>query len=203
MSRALVPDVLSPGLAVVFCGTAPSRASAAAKAYYAKPGNRFWPALHEAGFTPRRFHPAEYAALAPLGFGLTDLCKGHSGNDDELPGGSLDAGSLRRKIRRHRPKVIAFTSKNAARAYLGREVAYGWQAEVEEGTRFFVLPSPSGQATRFWDLAPWRALAAWAAATSSGTGPGTCLPSSGSCSSSGRPAPSASSCSSGTRRARR
>ena len=171
MSRALVPDVLAPGLAVVFCGTAPSRASAAAKAYYAKPGNRFWPALHAAGFTPRRCHPSEYASLAALGLGLTDLCKAHSGNDDELPPDGLDAASLRRKIRRYRPGIVAFTSKNAARAYLGREVAYGWQEEVQEGTRFFVLPSPSGQATRFWDERPWRELAA-AVGRAGAAGPG-------------------------------
>ncbi|MBK8323080.1 MAG: mismatch-specific DNA-glycosylase [Betaproteobacteria bacterium] len=204
MKRAILPDVLAPGLALVFCGTAPSRASAAAKAYYAKPGNRFWPALHAAGFTPWRFQPGEYAMLRALGIGLTDLCKGHSGNDDELPDGSLDSRSLRRKIRRYRPRIVAFTSKNAARGYLGREVAYGWQADEEGCTRFFVLTSPSGQAARFWDLAPWRELSlAWAAVTSSGTDPRTCLPSSGSCSSSGRPGPSASSCSSGSRRARR
>jgi TDG/mug DNA glycosylase family protein len=156
---AIVPDVLAPGLRLVFCGTAPSKASAAARAYYAKPGNRFWPALHAAGFTPRRFQPAEYAKLAELGIGLTDLCKGHSGNDDELPGCALDAQSLRGKIARFRPAVVAFTSKNAAKAFLGRDADYGWQPEQECGTRFFVLPSPSGQAARYWDLAPWRALA--------------------------------------------
>ena len=156
---AIVPDVLVPGLRLVFCGTAPSKASAAARAYYAKPGNRFWPALHEAGFTPRRFHPSEFAALAGLGIGLTDLCKGHSGNDDELPEGALDREALRARIRRFRPAVVAFTSKNAGRAFLGREVDYGWQAERVGETRLYVLPSPSGQAVRFWDLAPWRALA--------------------------------------------
>ncbi|HEX5629490.1 MAG TPA: mismatch-specific DNA-glycosylase, partial [Usitatibacteraceae bacterium] len=103
MKSHLVPDVLAPGLRLVFCGTAPSRASAAARAYYAKPGNRFWPALHAAGFTPRRFHPSEYAALLGLGIGLTDLCKGHSGNDDELPEGALDCEALRSKIRHFRP----------------------------------------------------------------------------------------------------
>lgn len=160
---AIVPDVLAPGLRLVFCGTAPSTASAAARAYYAKPGNRFWPALHAAGFTPRRFRPAEYARLLELGIGLTDLCKGHSGNDDELPDGALDREALRRKIARFRPAVIAFTSKNAARAFLGRGPGYGWQPEEEGGTRFFVLPSPSGQAVRYWDLAPWRALARYLA----------------------------------------
>ena len=157
----MVPDVLEPGLRLVFCGTAPSRASAAARAYYAKPGNRFWPALHAAGFTPRRFQPADYPKLLELDIGLTDLCKGHSGNDDELPDGALDAAALREKLERLRPGAVAFTSKNAARAFLGREVDYGWQPERVGPTRLFVLPSPSGQATRFWDERPWRALARW------------------------------------------
>jgi double-stranded uracil-DNA glycosylase len=160
VSAPIVPDVLAPGLWLVFCGTAPSRASAAARAYYAKPGNRFWPALHESGFTPHRFQPSEYAALLGLGIGLTDLCKGHSGNDDELPQGALDASSLREKIERFRPGAVAFTSKNAAKAFLGRDVDYGWQPEQVGETRLFVLPSPSGQATRFWDARPWRELAA-------------------------------------------
>ncbi len=159
MPDALVPDVLVPGLRLVFCGTAPSRASAAARAYYAKPGNRFWPALHAAGITPRRFQPSEYARLRDLGIGLTDLCKGHSGNDDELPAGALDREALLAKIAKYRPGVVAFTSKNAAKAFLGRDVAYGWQRERVGTTRLFVLPSPSGQATRFWDEAPWRELA--------------------------------------------
>jgi len=159
VARSLVPDLLAPGLALVFCGTAPSRASAEARAYYARPGNRFWPALHEAGITPRRFHPSEYAGLLDLGIGLTDLCKAHSGNDDELPAGALDAGALRRKIRRYKPAIVAFTSKNAARAFLAREVDYGWQPERAGTTRLMVLTSPSGQATRFWSLVPWRALA--------------------------------------------
>jgi TDG/mug DNA glycosylase family protein len=162
VARVIVPDVLASGLRLVFCGTAPSKASAAARAYYAKPGNRFWPALHAAGFTPRRFHPSEYAQLLDLGMGLTDLCKGHSGNDDELPHGALDAAALRRKIERFAPGAVAFTSKNAARAYLGREVDYGWQPETVGKTRLFVLPSPSGQATRFWNEKWWVVLAAWA-----------------------------------------
>lgn len=158
---AIVPDLLATGLRLVFCGTAPSRASAAARAYYAKPGNRFWPALHAAGFTPRRFLPGEYAQLLDLKIGLTDLCKGHSGNDDELPQGALDAVALRRKIERYRPGAVAFTSKNAAQAFLGRAVDYGWQPETVGRTRLFVLPSPSGQATRFWDEKWWLALSAW------------------------------------------
>jgi TDG/mug DNA glycosylase family protein len=104
-------------------------------------------------------HPSEYATLLDQGIGLTDLCKGASGNDDELPRGALDGKALREKIERFGPATVAFTSKNAARAFLGRDVIYGWQPEQAGDTRFFVLPSPSGQAARYWDLAPWQALA--------------------------------------------
>lgn len=155
----LVPDLLGPALRLVFCGTAPSRASAAARAYYAKPGNRFWPTLHEAGITPRRFAPHEYPQLLDLGIGLTDLCKVHCGVDADLPSDAFDLPSLRAKIRRHAPRVLAFTSKNAAQSALGRNVDYGLQADEWDGTRLFVLPSPSGLATRFFQPQVWHDLA--------------------------------------------
>jgi TDG/mug DNA glycosylase family protein len=158
-SRFLVPDVLTPHLRLVFCGTAPSRASAAARAYYARPGNRFWPALHRVGLTPRRFQPNEYAELLTLRIGLTDLCKAHSGNDDELPDDAFDVPAFLDKVKRYQPRWVAFTSKNAAQAFLARKVAYGVQPEKIGVTQFFVLPSPSGQATRFWDEQVWRELA--------------------------------------------
>jgi len=155
----LVPDVLAPKLRLVFCGTAPSRASAAAKAYYARPGNKFWPTLHAVGITPRRFAPAEYRQLLALGIGLTDLCKVHSGTDAELPDDAFDLAAFRRKMTRHVPGVIAFTSKNAAQAALGTKVEYGLQDALIGSSRLFVLPSPSGLATRFFELTPWRDLA--------------------------------------------
>ena len=162
----LVPDLLAPDLKLVFCGTAPSRASAAAKAYYAKPGNRFWPTLHAVGITPKRFAPLEYPALLLLGVGLTDLCKIHSGTDAELPEGAFDNAAFAVKLKKFRPKVVAFTSKNAAKNYFGHAVDYGWHAGAQAGTstltnspRFFVLPSPSGLATRFFNIEIWRELA--------------------------------------------
>ncbi|MDX2220439.1 MAG: mismatch-specific DNA-glycosylase [Burkholderiales bacterium] len=156
----LVPDLLAPGLRIVFCGTAPSRASAAARAYYAKPGNRFWPALHRAGITPRLFAPGEYSQLLALGVGLTDLCKDHAGTDEELPADAFDVPALHAKLDACRPDWIAFTSKNAARAALGRAVDYGEQPERlgRGATRVYVLCSPSGLATRFWREAVWLEL---------------------------------------------
>ena len=163
--KYLVPDLLAADLKLVFCGTAPSKASAAAKAYYAKPGNKFWPTLHAVGITPTRFAPQDYPALLALGVGLTDLCKVHSGVDAELPKGAFDTAAFARKLEKYRPKVVAFTSKNAAQNYFGEAVDYGWRSQTQPQisdavpTRFFVLPSPSGLATRFFNIEIWQELA--------------------------------------------
>ena len=155
----LVPDLLAPELKLVFCGTAPSRASVAASAYYAKPGNRFWPSLHTVGITPHHFAPREYAQLLTLGIGLTDLCKIHSGVDADLPDDAFDVIAFDKKMQHHVPRMIAFTSKNAAQSYLQTPVAYGEQSAKLANTRLFVLPSPSGLATRFFNIEIWHALA--------------------------------------------
>ncbi|HET7268471.1 MAG TPA: mismatch-specific DNA-glycosylase [Oleiagrimonas sp.] len=155
----VLPDLLQSGLGVVFCGTAPSRRSAAEHAYYAHPGNYFWRALFEAGFTPRRLEPAEFALLPQWGIGLTDLAKRHSGNDNELPADAFDVEALFARIHAFAPSIIAFTSKNAAQAALRHAVHYGEQRERIGSTRVFTLPSPSGQARRFWSIEPWRELA--------------------------------------------
>lgn len=154
----VLPDVLEPDLKVVFCGTAPSRRSAAEHAYYAHPGNMFWRALHVSGLTPRLLVPAEFHSLPTFGFGLTDLAKHASGNDDQLPPDAFDVAALHDKIARHAPRIVAFTSKHAARAALGRTASYGLQDQCITASKIFVLPSPSGQARRYWDLRPWLAL---------------------------------------------
>lgn len=155
----LVPDLLAPNLKLVFCGTAPSAASAKAKAYYAKPGNIFWPTLHRIGLTPRLLKPQEYPELLKLGIGLTDLCKTVSGNDDELPEGALDCESLTRKIKKYKPQLIAFTSKHGASTYFGRKVEYGLQEQILGNTRFYVCCSTSGRARGFWKEEVWQELA--------------------------------------------
>ncbi|ULU27494.1 mismatch-specific DNA-glycosylase [Dyella terrae] len=160
MPAPILPDLLQPGLALVFCGTAAGRRSAEEGAYYAHPGNLFWRALHAVELTPRLFAPAEFPLLPALGIGLTDLAKHHMGNDDELPRDAFDVVALRQRIEHHAPRVLAFTSKAAARAALGHAVNYGPQTERFGQTQLFVLPSPSGQARGHWDLAPWQALAA-------------------------------------------
>jgi TDG/mug DNA glycosylase family protein len=155
----ILPDVLQAGLALVFCGTAAGKRSAAEQAYYAHPGNLFWRALFEAGLTPRLLAPAEFPQLTGYGIGLTDLAKRHAGNDNELPRDAFDVPDLIVRIERHAPHLLAFTSKNAARAALGHAVGYGLQEETIGKTRVFVLPSPSGQARGHWSLAPWLELA--------------------------------------------
>lgn len=158
----ILPDVLRPGLRLVFCGTAAGKRSAAEHAYYAHPGNLFWRALFDAGLTPRQLAPAEFPLLPDYGIGLTDLAKRHSGNDNELPRDAFDAPGLIAKIERYAPRALAFTSKNAARAALGLAVDYGLQDERVGTTQLFVLPSPSGQARGHWDIGPWQTLADWA-----------------------------------------
>ncbi len=158
----LVPDLLAPGLKLVFCGTALGRQSAQARAYYAHPGNFFWRTLHATGLTPHRFAPGDYAQLLDHGIGLTDLCKAHYGNDADLPADAFDVDILRTKIMLHKPGVVAFTSKTGAAAFLGvatGKLALGEQSQTFDDTRLWVLPSPSGQARVFWDQAVWQALA--------------------------------------------
>jgi TDG/mug DNA glycosylase family protein len=162
-SRPLVDDVLAPGLRVVFCGTALSRVSAQAMAYYAHPRNLFWPTLHAEGFTPgaHALQPADYARVLDFGFGLTDLCKFSSGNDNELPRNAFDADALRDKILRYQPAVLAFTSKTAGRAFCGRGAALGWQPMTVGATKLYVLPSTSPNARWQWQAhrGHWRVLA--------------------------------------------
>lgn len=158
--RDILPDVLRPGLALVFCGSAAGHLSAQRGAYYAHPGNLFWAVLHRVGLTPRRLTPEEFVLLPDFGIGLTDLGKRHFGNDRDLPADAYDRARLCRTIETMRPRLLAFTSKTPARHVLGRAVAFGPQPERIGATGIFVLPSPSGRARRFWDEAPWRALAA-------------------------------------------
>ena len=161
-AKHLVPDLLAPGLDLVFCGTAPSPASFRARAYYANPGNAFWATLHAVGLTPERLTPQRYPELLAWRIGLTDLNKTEDGSDHELSARAMDAKSLHAKLAKYRPAAVAFTSKNAASLALGvKALAYGRQRELLEGAVVFVLASPSGRARSFWTIEPWRAAAAF------------------------------------------
>lgn len=148
---AVLPDLLQKNLKIVFCGTAPSRKSAQMGAYYAHGGNLFWDILFRAGFTPTRLAPAQFRDLLDLGIGLTDLNKVQSGVDRELDAGAFDPQGLLVKVTAYRPAILAFTSKNSAKAfYRCSQVDYGRQVERIEGTIVWVLPSTSGSARPHW-----------------------------------------------------
>lgn len=156
----IVPDVLRPGLALVLCGTAPSRASKEARAYYAHPGNIFWKTLFDVGLTPRQLAPQEYPLILEYGLGLTDLNKTEWGADADLNHAAFDVAAFTAKMEACRPRVVAFDSKFAATKFFGsRSVAYGLQPDTLAGAHLFVVPSTSGRARMYFDLGPWRDLA--------------------------------------------
>lgn len=155
----LLPDVLEPGLRVVFCGTAAGTASTRAGAYYAGPGNAFWETLHATELTPVLLAPAEFARLPSYGIGLTDICKVLHGSDEEVGTVEFDVAGLEARIAEVEPAILAFNGKNAARGALERAVGYGLQPERIGGAAVWVLPSTSGAARRYWDVGTWRELA--------------------------------------------
>lgn len=160
MSAAeVLPDVLPAGLRLVFCGTAAGTASARARAYYAGPGNRFWPTLQATGLTPVQLEPEEFRRLPEFGIGLTDICKVLHGSDAEVGTVEFDVDGLRQRIAEAEPAQLAFNGKNAARGALERDVAFGLQEERFGGAAVWVLPSTSGAARRHWKLGPWEELA--------------------------------------------
>lgn len=157
---AILPDIVEPGLTTIFCGSAASSASARLGAYYAGPGNRFWPALFEAGLTPTLFAPAEFHRLPEFSIGITDLAKHESGMDIALSSNAYDADALLEKIETCRPQHLAFTGKRPAGIFLLEALGaplkdYGEQPVTIGATRIFVLPSPSGAARRWWSIDPW------------------------------------------------
>src|SRR6266702_2535753 len=159
-----LPDQLRPNLRLVFVGTAASTRSAELGHYYAHPGNRFWSAIHEAGITPRRYQPSEFAALLELGIGFTDLSKSGAGMDHQIEAETIDVAEFEAKMEMYRPRTIAFTSKKAASLFYGKPssvILLGKQLPLGSLPDIFVLPSPSGAASGHWTLEPWSDLAAW------------------------------------------
>jgi len=142
-----VPDVIAPGLKVLFCGINPGLYSAWSGHHFARPGNRFWPALHAGGFTPRLLRPSEERDLLALGYGITNVVRRASAAADELSVEELIAGgrALRARVRRHRPRFLAVLGVGAYRTAFARPKAVlGLQPEPIGETKVWVLPNPSG-----------------------------------------------------------
>jgi len=171
-ARELIPDVLTDGLCLVFCGSALGDVSWERRAYYANPGNRFWQTLAEVGLTPRRLAAEEYSRLVDWGIGLTDLVKTDHGQDAHIFDGHVDLDEARRllraKILRWQPRVLAFTSRTVAAQFLGRRTGTGRQQECIGQTAIWMLPSTSGLARRFFDIGPWQDLARFVRDTAGG-----------------------------------
>jgi TDG/mug DNA glycosylase family protein len=143
----LVPDVIAPNLQVLFCGINPGLYSAVVGQHFARPGNRFWPALYAAGFTSRQLKPSEQLDLLSLGLGITNIAPRATARADELSTGELIEGmrSLEIKVKRYRPKVLAVLGISAYRIAWGQpRAALGLQTDPWHVTRVWILPNPSG-----------------------------------------------------------
>jgi double-stranded uracil-DNA glycosylase len=144
---ATIPDVIAPGLRVLFCGINPGLYSAATGWHFARPGNRFWPALHRSGFTPRQLHPSEQADLLGLGLGITNVAARATARADELSGAELRAGGvlLAQRTAEFAPRWLAVLGVTAFRTAFGQKNAQVGPQEAGFGaTRVWVLPNPSG-----------------------------------------------------------
>jgi TDG/mug DNA glycosylase family protein len=142
-----VPDVVRPGLTVVFCGINPGLWSGALRQHFARPGNRFWPALHRSGFTPRQLWPFEQEELLSYGLGVTNLVNRTTSRADELTREELTAGAgrLSRLAEQHAPRWLAVLGVTAYRSGFNRPKAtIGPQPERIGDTALWVLPNPSG-----------------------------------------------------------
>ena len=142
-----VPDVLAPGLDLVFVGINPGLYSAAVGHHFARPGNRFWKALQLAGITDRLWSPSEDGNLPSLGIGITNLVARPTAAAAELSAAGLREGRrvLGEKVRRYRPTSAAVLGVTAYRAGFERpKASFGLQAQPFESARLWVLPNPSG-----------------------------------------------------------
>jgi len=147
-----VPDVIAPGLEVLFVGINPGFASARAGHHFANPANPFWRLLHESGFVLHQLTPARERELLAEGLGITNLVARETAGAADLTRQDLDRGraALVRKIRRYRPRAVVFVGLTAYAAFARgtrprRRIACGEQACRFAGARVFVVPNPSGR----------------------------------------------------------
>ena len=143
----LVPDLAAKNLIVLFAGINPGLYTAAIGHHFGRPGNRFWPALHDGGFTPRLFSPFEESLLLDLKLGITNVVDRATARADELTADELRAGGqrLEAKVKRWRPTVVAFVGIGPYRIISGiKDARVGLQKAPFGGSHAWVLPNPSG-----------------------------------------------------------
>lgn len=142
-----VPDVIAPGLRVLFCGINPGLYTAYVGHHFGRPGNRFWPTLYAAGFTPRLFKPEEQYELLPLGYGITNIVERATATAAELTPEELTEGGERlvRKVLEYQPQVLAVLGVTAYRAAFS-------QPKAAQGLQSDPIFSPSGSSTAVWVL---------------------------------------------------
>ncbi|WID95449.1 mismatch-specific DNA-glycosylase [Bosea vestrisii] len=165
MTDHVLPDVLGPGLRVVFCGTQAGKASALSGQYYAGRGNKFWWVIHAIGLVPAKLAASQFRELRYYGVGLTDVAKLTFGPDSSLRFSHFDVAGFHARMALNLPRMIAFNGKRAASTVLGQQSAqlgFGLQPQRLAGVDVFVLPSTAGLASRYWSIEPWRELAALA-----------------------------------------
>jgi double-stranded uracil-DNA glycosylase len=142
-----VRDVIAPKLQVLFCGINPGLYTAAVGHHFARPGNRFWPALHAGGFTDRILSPFDERELLKSGYGITNVVMRTTATADMLTKDEIVAGGkrLRAKVLRYRPAVLAILGMGAYRTAFNQPKAnIGRQEERIGDTVLWVLPNPSG-----------------------------------------------------------
>ncbi len=142
-----VPDVIAPDLNVLFCGINPGLYSGAVGHHFARPGNRFWPALLLAGFTDRMISPFEEHVLPTYGCGITNIVNRATAQASELSADELRQGAVRLRSTTHafRPRTLAVLGIDAYRkAFLTPRAVIGLQDERIGATAVWVLPNPSG-----------------------------------------------------------
>lgn len=145
--HAQINDVVAPKLKVLFCGINPGLLTAETGHHFARPGNRFWPALYAGGFTPRLLQPSEQLQLLNLGYGLTNVVPRTTVSAAELTHVEIRAGGrqLARKLERYQPKVVAILGIGTYKTAFGIKTAsLGLQPVPIAQTPIWLLPNPSG-----------------------------------------------------------
>ncbi|WP_043283769.1 G/U mismatch-specific DNA glycosylase [Paraburkholderia oxyphila] len=142
-----LPDIIAPGLSVLFCGINPGMRAASTGHHFAGRGNRFWRVLHRAGFTQEEFRPENGHQLLQHGYGLTAAVSRPTARADELSSAEIQAAAAQfeLKIQHYAPRFVAFLGKMALSEMSGnREIQWGLQVHPFGGARAWVLPNPSG-----------------------------------------------------------